>query len=101
MESQISILVVATNGSILETILRLLNKIDGWSAAGVTSIGEVLAFCDEKVPNILLVGAGLGANDERAILEGVSKRYPDIKIIWHYGGGSGLLYAEIYQGLAS
>ncbi|WP_442592057.1 hypothetical protein ACSBL2_12620 [Pedobacter sp. AW31-3R] len=101
MEAQLEILVVGTHREILATVLRLLNAKEDWNATGVGSADEVLNKCREKEYQVLLLGAGLKEEVELSLTREVKFIYPDIHVIPHYGGGSGLLYAEIYLAIQS
>jgi hypothetical protein len=48
---------------------------------------------------LILIGAGITENDEKELRKKLKKQ--NTPIVNHYGGGSGLLYAEIYQALAN
>lgn len=100
MVAPLEILVVCTHEKILATVLRLLNTKAEWTASGVTSAEEVLPKCSEKEYQVLLLGAGLRDDIEQELTAAVKLAYPLMHIIPHYGGGSGLLFAEIYVALA-
>jgi DNA-binding NtrC family response regulator len=92
---EINILAVGTHPEIMATILRLLNNKPGWQASGASTLTEVITLGKEQKFDVVLIGAGI---DEADTLE-IKKAYPEIPVVLHYGGGSGLLYAEIYQAL--
>lgn len=93
------ILVIGTDPDILQTILRLLNAVESWHAEGVSGIKEALAKCGLKAYHILLLGAGLTSQEEEELKTEVKTLYPTLPVVPHYGGGSGLLFAEIYLAL--
>jgi PleD family two-component response regulator len=99
METAIEILVICTNNSILETILRLLNTNESWRATGTSSPDDALIKCREVKYQVFLVGAGLSDAEESGLKIQIKDIHPDIHIVPHYGGGSGLLFAEIYLAL--
>ncbi|WP_052496165.1 response regulator [Pedobacter lusitanus] len=99
MENLTEILVVSKHAAILETILRLLNAQHSWHAEGVSEGEQAIERCKSRAYQILLMGAGLTDQEEARLKEEISLINPGIHIIPHYGGGSGLLYAEIYQAL--
>lgn len=100
MEKTTEILVIGTNEKILQTILRLLNaKEEKWNATGVSAPEEALAKCREIDYQILLLGAGLSGVAEKKLAQDIVGIRPGIQVITHYGGGSGLLFAEIYLAL--
>lgn len=99
MEHQLEILVIGTHNKILETVLRLLNKQENWSATGVSSVAEALEVCPQKPYQVFLIGAGLTNEQEQELKVKMKLIHPEIHVISHYGGGSGLLYAEIHLAL--
>ena len=101
MEAETEILVIGTNQPILETVLRLLNANEAWNATGVNTVEEVLQACAVKEYQVLLLGAGLSSQEEVLLRSTVKEMLPDIHVIAHYGGGSGLLFAEIYLALGA
>lgn len=100
MGAQLEILVVGTHEKILATVLRLLNTNAEWTASGVTTAAGALQKCREKEYQVFLLGAGLTDEEEQLLSEELALNYPAMHIIQHYGGGSGLLFAEIYLALA-
>ena len=94
------ILVIATHPDILKTILRLLNSREGWSGTGVSTIAKAIETFPTKDFNVVLLGAGLSESEEQQFRASLSALKPGIPCIAHYGGGSGLLYAEVLQALA-
>ncbi|MCX2483664.1 hypothetical protein [Pedobacter sp. MR2016-24] len=101
MKAETEILVIGTNQPILETVLRLLNANEDWKATGVNTVEEVLQACALKEYQVLLLGAGLSPQEEVFLNDEVKVLLPDIHVIAHYGGGSGLLFAEIYLALGA
>ena len=101
MKAETEILVIGTNQPILETVLRLLNANETWNATGVNTVEEVLQACAVKEYQVLLLGAGLSSQEEVLLSSTVKEMLPDIHVIAHYGGGSGLLFAEIYLALGA
>ncbi|MEO1053628.1 MAG: hypothetical protein AAFX87_23535 [Bacteroidota bacterium] len=47
--------------------------------------------------DILLIGAGFDEQQEKTIRQKAIEIQPDLKILNHFGGGSGLLRAELKQ----
>ncbi|WP_179415788.1 hypothetical protein HDF19_20665 [Mucilaginibacter sp. E4BP6] len=91
----INILAIGTNTEILPVILRLLNNKPGWQATGASSLTEALAFGSDQKFDLVLIGGGIDNNETLIIKES----FIGTPIAIHYGGGSGLLYAEVYQAL--
>ena len=101
MEHKIEILVAGTNDKILATIVRLLNKNKDWNATGVSSVVAAVDSCREKLYHVVLIGAGLTDQQEKELAIEVRQSNPEIHVIPHYGGGSGLLFAELYLALGT
>lgn len=93
------ILVIGADPDILQTILRLLNAEESWHADGVAGVKEALTKCSIKTYDVLLLGAGLTMREEEELKTELKRLYPALPVIPHYGGGSGLLFAEIYLAL--
>jgi hypothetical protein len=97
----IQILIVGTNQPIMQTIARLIDKDGKWQATIALSLNSALEFCYAKDFSLVLIGAGIDEAEENIIklhLETIGLIIPVIK---HYGGGSGLLFAEIFQALGA
>lgn len=94
----IQILVVGKHPQIMQTILRLINNKPEWNGIGVSTCSEAIAAAQQPF-NLVLIGAGLtnAENDELCIFFGSQE--PNVPVVQHYGGGSGLLYAEIFEAL--
>ncbi|RYG17323.1 MAG: response regulator [Chitinophagaceae bacterium] len=97
--SIIEILIVGTNQPIMETIKRLINKEGAWEATIALSGKEALALCHKKDFRLVLLCAGL--EEELLLKEKLLQLKPNVPVVKHYGGGSGLLFAEIHQAFAS
>jgi hypothetical protein len=97
--STIQILAVGCNKPIMETIARLIDKDGKWLATLAFSLDEAIQHCLLKEFSLLLIGAGLTEVEELALKQKINLLRPNLPIVKHYGGGSGLLYAEIYQGM--
>ncbi|RAJ30221.1 hypothetical protein [Pedobacter cryoconitis] len=101
MENRTEILVVGTHEDILKTVLRLLNAETSWHAVGVLGCEEAIAKCKAHTYAIVLLGGGLTEPEEAKLKTEIKLIHPAIHIIPHYGGGSGLLYAEIHGALGT
>lgn len=93
------ILIVCTNQPIAITIARLIDKVEGWHAAVALSLNEALEHCYAKNYDVILIGSGISQEHEDVLKLHIEKLNAPTPIVKHYGGGSGLLYAEIYQAL--
>lgn len=95
----INILIVCTNQPIANTIARLINKMEDWRASVALSLNDALEHCYAKTYHVILIGSGITQAQEDILNLHLEKLNAATPIVKHYGGGSGLLYAEIYQAL--
>ena len=93
------ILVICRHEGILQTVVRLVNNNPEWNATGAITDNDAIAEFSNKPFKLVLLGSGLEPESEYKLC-GVFKLHNSaIIIVQHYGGGSGLLAAEIYQAL--
>lgn len=90
---KIEILVVGKHPEIIKTIGRLLNG-KGWNGTLAFSADEAIKHARSIPFNLVLLGAGLSEDETRPL-----RQHFTVPVVQHYGGGSGLLYAEVYQAL--
>ncbi|RZM23826.1 MAG: hypothetical protein EOO88_24900 [Pedobacter sp.] len=95
----VNILIVCTNQPIAVTIARLIDKMEDWHASVTLSLNDALEHCYAKTYDVVLIGSGISQEHEDVLILHLEKLNAQTKIVKHYGGGSGLLYAEIYQAL--
>jgi hypothetical protein len=96
---RIKILVLGTNPEIMQTILRLINNKPEWRGTGALNLSEAKEMIEGEFYNLVLIGAGI-TPEETLEFTGFCKTINySVPIIQHYGGGSGLLFAEVYQAL--
>ncbi len=93
------ILVIGRNQEILQTVLRLVNNNPAWNATGAVTDDEALASFNNNTFKLVLLGGGIEKQSEDLLCAAFRQANPQIIIVQHYGGGSGLLAAEIYQAL--
>jgi hypothetical protein len=99
--SKTEILVICRHEGILATVVRLVNNNPDWHATGAVTDDEALAvFCAQPF-KLVLLGSGITKESEEQLRVAFKVQNPDIIIVEHYGGGSGLLAAEIYQALSN
>ena len=96
---QISILYIGTHKEISTTVLRLLNAREDWIGVCANCIEEAKAACTKRLFDVVLLGNGLSDEIELSLKNYFETTFPNIKVIRHYGGGSGLLYSEILLAL--
>jgi hypothetical protein len=93
------ILVVCRHEGILQTILRLINNNPAWNATGAVTDDDALAAFASQHFKLVLMGSGIEKDSDDKLRAAFTEQSPGIAIVQHYGGGSGLLAAEIYEGL--
>jgi hypothetical protein len=97
---QIRILVVGRHPEIMETVLRLLASQPGWSAEGARTDEEAMDKFRSAHFDLVLIGGGVAPASEDRLRADFMQLRPDVKMVRHYGGGSGLLFNEVRQALA-
>jgi len=96
---KLQILTIGRHPDILQTVVRLVNNNPDWECMGVQSDEEALAAFTAHPFDLVLLGGGIEEQSEEKLCNAFKTHKPGIIIIQHYGGGSGLLIAEIYEGL--
>lgn len=89
------ILAICSHEGILGTILRLIRTNERWNATGAADVKEAVQLIDSRPFDLVLIGSGVDETDEQFLY----RHSKTIPVIRHYGGGSGLLFGEIYQAL--
>jgi hypothetical protein len=97
----INILVIGRHLEILKTVLRLINSQPEWSAEGALSDEEAKVKFKNGSFDLVLIGGGVEDESEKKLSSLFKEHRPSIKIIRHYGGGSGLLFNEIEEAISS
>ena len=98
--SKVEILVICRHEGILQTVVRLINNNPEWHATGAVTDDEALAAFNTAPFKLVLLGSGIEKESEDRLCTAFKALNPQIIIVQHYGGGSGLLTAEIYQALS-
>ena len=96
---KLEFLVLGKNQPILEILLRLVNTNEDWNAIGVND--EKLAqdhFLKNKF-DFALLSSGIEDQSEKDFTSFCLKQQPEVEVIEHFGGGSGLLKSEILHRL--
>ena len=89
-------LVIGKNQEILDTLKRIIENNEGWKAEIRNNENVCYDYIKENQVDIVLLSCGLEEdfeNDIKIFCENLDK---DVKVIDHYGGGSGLLKNEVY-----
>jgi len=91
------ILAVGTHPEVMPVIERLLRSQEGWEPVVATCAREAMtALASGECVDVLLVGAGLSPEEEMQLHDAAKALTPPVPVVAHYGGGSGLLFAEIW-----
>ena len=98
--AKINILVIGRHQEILETVLRIINKSENWIAQGTQTDEEAISLFAQQKFDIVLLCGGIAEESEAALRTVFTEKDPEIIIIQHYGGGSGLLSNEIMHALS-
>ena len=93
------ILVICRHQEILQTIIRLVNSNPDWECTGANTDQQAIDAFSEIAFDLVLLGSGIEPSSEGNLITFFRNCRPQVSIVQHYGGGSGLLFAEIYQGL--
>ncbi len=96
---KIEILVVCCHPEISATIIRLIDKGEEMTGTAVASPEEAIASFASRPYELVLIGAGLAPEVEQQLEAELKKQRPEIPVVYHFGGGSGLLYTEIRRAL--
>ena len=97
---RLNILAIHRDTKILATVLRLINTNENWNGIGATSDEEAVEMFHQQPVGIVLFCAGIDETSEEKLKTIFSTQNPPPIFLQHYGGGSGLLSAEIYEALA-
>ncbi len=98
---QVTILYIGKDPEITRVMERLLNARPEWKGVAVCEEAEALAFCRAQCPDLVLLGNGIAPDAEKWLRSELKAVKSDLKVVQHYGGGSGLLYGEIQVALNS
>lgn len=92
---KIKILAIGRRPQILQTVIRLVNNNPHWECTGAITDEEALdAFATDAFRLVLLTN-GIGPESSELLCTSFRSKNPEIIILQHYGGGSGLLFGEI------
>lgn len=97
----INILYIGRHTEITSTVTRLINKNENWHGIGTVNDTEAVVLFKTNDISLVLLGCGITEKEEITLRSFLKSHNPKVKIIQHYGGGSGLLFNEIYTALNS
>ena len=92
-------LILGKNQAILEILLRLVNANEDWNAVGFNDEKLAQQYFLKNKPDFVLLSSGIEDHIEKQFTNFCLENHPDIEVIEHFGGGSGLLQSEIYDRL--
>ena len=95
----INILYIGRHLEILATVVRLINSNENWNGVGVMNDDEAKEIFCQKEFSLVLLGSGIQEESEAELCAFFKNKNPNISIVQHYGGGSGLLKSEILVAL--
>ncbi|CAH0187104.1 MULTISPECIES: hypothetical protein [unclassified Chryseobacterium] len=90
-------LIIGKNQEILDVLQRIIGNNDGWTAEIQSDENASYDYITENKVDIVLLSSGLSDNFEKEIKIFCAYLDKDVKVIDHYGGGSGLLKNEVYS----
>jgi len=96
---QTTILYIGRDTEITIVMNRLLNARPEWKGICVCTDEEAISVLKAQDVDLILLGNGINQESENVLRASINKIKPEVKIIQHYGGGSGLLYGEIMTAL--
>lgn len=85
----------------MEIVVRLINANENWEGIGAMTDEEAIQIFQKENFDIVLLGSGIDEESEVMLDAFFRKVNSKIKIIQHYGGGSGLLKSEIVLALSN
>ena len=89
-------LVIGKNQEILDTLKRIIENNEGWKAEIKSDETVCYNYIKENQVDIVLLSSGLEEKFENEMKTFCQNLDKDVKVIDHYGGGSGLLKNEVY-----
>jgi DNA-binding NtrC family response regulator len=92
------ILYIGADPEIAAVMLRVINANPEWNGT-LAAADEAEALVAREPFDVVLLGCGLDAETEAALQQQLIAVRPGLKVVLHYGGGSGLLKAEIETAL--
>jgi hypothetical protein len=92
-------LILGKNLPILEILLRLVNGNENWNAVGFSDEKLAQDYFLQNTVDFVLLSSAIEDQVEKEFSAFCLKAHPEVEIIEHFGGGSGLLQSEIYDRL--
>lgn len=92
-------LILGKNEAILTILLRLVNANENWNAVGFNDENTAQDYFLKNKIDMVLLSAAIEDHVEKEFTSFCLKHQPEVEVIEHFGGGSGLLQSEIYHRL--
>ncbi|WP_289660920.1 hypothetical protein [Flavobacterium panacagri] len=92
-------LLLGKNEAILAILLRLVNAYEDWNAVAFSNETEAQDYFQNHKIDVVLLSSGIEDHVEKNFTTFCLKQQPDVEVIEHFGGGSGLLKSEILHRL--
>ncbi|MTH15998.1 hypothetical protein [Flavobacterium sp. LC2016-01] len=92
-------LLLGKNEAILAILLRLVNTDENWNAVAFNNEKEAQEYFKNNKIDIVLLSSGIEDHVEKEFTSFCLKQQPEVEVIEHFGGGSGLLKSEIMHRL--
>lgn len=92
-------LLLGKNEAILAILLRLVNADENWNAVSFHDEKEAQEYFQNHKIDIVLLSSGIEDHVEKEFTSFCLQQQPEVEVIEHFGGGSGLLKSEILHHL--
>ena len=92
-------LLLGKNEDILTILLRLVNAGENWNGVSFNNEKEAQEHFLNNTIDIVLLSSAIEDRIEKEFTSFCLKNQPDVEVIEHFGGGSGLLKSEILHRL--
>ncbi len=96
---QLQFLLLGKNEAILAILLRLVNADENWNGVAFNNEKEAQQYFQNNKIDIVLLSSAIEDHIEKEFTSFCLKHQPDVEVIEHFGGGSGLLKSEIMHRL--
>jgi DNA-binding response OmpR family regulator len=97
--NKLNILVIGRHQEIMKTLFTLVNKMENCVGFSALTDEDAIKIFNENNIDLVLLSSGIPEESEQLIRNIFTDKNPNIKIIQHYGGGSGLLSNEIMEAM--
>ncbi|WP_125723088.1 hypothetical protein [Flavobacterium ustbae] len=96
---KLQFLLLGKNEAILAILLRLVNADENWNGVAFNNEKEAQEYFQNNKIDIVLLSSAIEDHIEKEFTSFCVKHQPDVEVIEHFGGGSGLLKSEILHRL--